>query len=145
MDLAMSDGGKTGSDMNSSQVDMAMPAVDDMANAPPDLLPPAPYYFDPVIQTDISFLNCASGACHGIHPPILIVNPTTMQQYDANYTALMPDFIGGANSLFLTKTLLNSGVSHADNGPPTKPFSSTADATYQRWQTWLLAGALKRP
>lgn len=146
MDMASSDSGmSTQEDMTSGDgsVDMAMPEVQDMAQSP-DLLPAQPYYFDPVIQKDITALGCATALCHGTKAPILNPNPTTMQQVDGNYTALMTDFSNGAAALLLSKTLATSSVTHADNSPATKPFATKGDLVYQRWETWLVAGALKR-
>lgn len=126
-----------------ARADMSETAAADMTTVP-DLLPQQPYYFDPIIQKDLDALGCASGSCHGTKAPVLISHPITIVDVDANYNALAIDTHSGPTSLILTKTLATSGIQHADNSSPAKPFASTGDPVYQRWLLWINAGAMKR-
>jgi hypothetical protein len=120
----------------------------DMAMAPsvpgPAPGPAANAYFNPDIQNDLDTLGCTgAGACHGGNgSPAITKMPTTLAAWQQNYEDIHIDCStgdclgGGATSLLLTKPL-QGGPAHTG----TKPFASTSDPIYQRWLTWIAAGA----
>lgn len=128
------DGTQEGKDM--SQADMT---------EGPDLLPAPPFFFNPDIQKDIDAIGCISSSCHQTKNPILVAHATQLGDLHNNYLALAQSARAGEQSLVLMKTLANSGVQHADNGPAAKPFATKSDPTYQRWLTWIQAGTLEQP
>lgn len=125
-----------------------MTALPDLAPPPPDLAPPPDMtpdvHFKPDIQRDLDFLGCSAAGCHavssGLYAPLLQASPGSVAEMQ-NYTNFMADAVNGTLSLFLTKPLTGSGVTHAGGAPGSKPFASTADPTYQRWVLWLNEGA----
>ena len=117
----------------------------DMAQGSGGEMGPNSAKFSPDIQMDLDAKGCTLTACHGTmgNGSVMYIKPmaTAQADIDTNYTNLMNEVNKTApdQSPLLTKPL-NPGVTHSG----TKPFASTADATYQKWLGWIQAGAPKQ-
>jgi hypothetical protein len=94
-------------------------------------------YFDPDIQRSMDLLGCTAGSCHGdpgnpMHVVPLMLGGSTQD----NFRAVRPRTANGSQSLLLTKPVYGVEVDHTGG-----KLLQVHDATYDRWLSWINAGA----